>query len=153
MFKAYHKANRSARLNYFRKYHCCTKIKPVTKAKYRLIQPTLLVIDQYVNTVKANLRANSKAMSQLEETFKAWHGGVAEQLNRDDLEMTVCRLAAQRLVSKALQERKEHAGLLFGSLKSIKSIKLNEESNFGKSCHTRSTEPFFYEAAYQPVVV
>ena len=153
MFKAYHKANRSARLKYFRKYYCCTKIKPVTKAKYRLTQPTLLVIDQCVNTVKANLRANSKAMSQLEEAFKARHGGVAEQLSRDDLEMTVCRLAAQRLVSKALQVRKEHAGLLLGSLKSIKSIKLNEESDFGNNCHTRSTEPFFYEAAYQPVVV
>ena len=153
MFKAYHKANHSARLNYFRKYHCCTKIKPVTKAKYRLAQPTLLVIDQYVNTVKANLRANAEAMSQLEESFKARHCGVAEQPSRDDLEMTVGRLAAQRIVSKALQVRKEHAGLLLGSLKSIKSIKLNEESDFGKSCHTTSTEPFFYEAAYQPVVV
>ena len=142
MFKAYHKANHSARLKYFRKYHCCTKIKPVTKAKYRLAQPTLLVIDQCVNTVKANLRANAEAMSQLEEAFKAWHCGVAEQLSRDDLEMTVCRLVAQRLVCKSLQVRKEHAGLLLGSLKSIKSIKLNEESDFGKSCHTRSTEPF-----------
>ena len=144
MFKSYHKANRSARLKYFRKYHCCTKRKPVTKAKYRLAQPTLLVIDQYINTLKASLRANAEAMSQLEEAFKARHCGVAKQLSRDDLEMTVCRLAAQRLVSKALQVRKEHAGLLLGSLKSIKSIKLNEESGFGKSCHTRSTEPFFY---------
>ena len=32
------------------------------------------------------------------------------------------------------------------------NIKVNEESEFGKSCHTRSTEPYFYEAAYQPVV-
>ena len=152
-FKAYHKANRSARLKYFRKYHCCTKRKPVTKAKYRLAQPTLLVIDQYVNTVKANLRANAKAISQLEDAFKARHFGVAEQLSRDDLELTVCRLVAQRIVSKALQVRKEHAGLLLGGLKRIKSSKLNEESDFGKSCHTRSTEPFFYEAAYQPVVV
>ena len=84
MFKVYHKANSSARLKYFRKYHCCTKRKPVTKAKYRLAQPTLLVIDQYVNTLTANLRANAEAMSQLEEAFKARHCGVAEQLSRDD---------------------------------------------------------------------
>ena len=82
-------------------------------------------------------------MSQLEETCKARHCGVAEQLSRDDLEMTVCRLAAQRLVSKALQVRKQHAGFFLCSLKSIKSIKLNEESDFGKSCYTRSTKPFF----------
>ena len=67
MFKVYHKANCSARLKYFRKYHCCTKRKPV-KAMYRLAQPTLLVIDQYVNTVKASLRANTEAMYQLKET-------------------------------------------------------------------------------------
>ena len=82
------------------------------KASY---QPTLLVIDQYVNTAKANLRANADAMSQLEEAFKAQHGGVAEQLSRDDLEVTLCRLFAQKLVSKALQVRKEHVGLLLGS--------------------------------------
>ena len=70
--KAYHKANRSVRLKYFRKYHCCTKRKPVTKAEYKLAQPTLLVIDQYVNTLKANLRANAEAMSQLEKTGPAW---------------------------------------------------------------------------------
>ena len=57
---------------------------------------------------------------------------VAEQVSRDDLEMTR-RLVTQRLVSKALQVRKEHVGLLLGSLKSIKSIKLNEESDFGKN--------------------
>ena len=51
-------------------------------------------------------------MSQLEEEFKAQNGGVAEQLSRDDLEMTVCRLVAQSIVNKALQVRKEHAGLL-----------------------------------------
>ena len=95
----YHKANSSVRLKYFRKYHCFTKRKPVTKAKYRLAQPTQLVIDQYVNTVEANLRANTKAMSHLEEIFKTWHGGVAEQLSRYYLEMANCRLAAQRLVS------------------------------------------------------
>ena len=64
-------------------------------------------------TVKANLRANAEAMSQLEETFKARYGSVAEQLSRDELEMTVCRLVAQRPVSKALQAQKQHAGFCF----------------------------------------
>ena len=33
------------------------------------------------------------------------------------MEMTVCRLVAQRLVSKTLQVHKEHAGLFLGSIK------------------------------------
>ena len=55
------------------------------------------------------------------------------------------RLAAKRLVGKSLQLRKKYAGLL---LNSIKHIQLVAKSDFGKGCHTRSTEPYFYEVAY-----
>ena len=30
----------------------------------------------------------------------------------------------------------------------MRTIPLKEGKDFGKGCHTRSTEPFFYEAAY-----
>ena len=53
-----------------------------------------------------------------------------------------------RLVGKALQLRKKYAGLLLNSIKHAKSIRLEAKSDFGKGCHTRSTEPYFYEAAY-----
>ena len=66
--------------------------------------------------------------------------------------MTVGRLAAQRLLTKALQVRKRNAGLLLDSLKRIKSIRLHDPKDFGKGCHSRHSEPYFYEAAYQPVV-
>ena len=58
------------------------------------------------------------------------------------------RLAAKRLVGKSLQLSKKYAGLLFNSIKHAKSIQLEAKSDFGKGCHTRSTEPYFYEAAY-----
>ena len=58
------------------------------------------------------------------------------------------RLAAKRLVGKSLQLRKKYAGLLLNSIKHAKSIQLEAKSDFGKGCHTRSTEPYFYEAAY-----
>ena len=58
------------------------------------------------------------------------------------------RLAAKRLVGKSLQLRKKYAGLLLNSIKHAKSIQLEAKSDFGKVCHTRSTEPYFYEAAY-----
>ena len=99
-FKAYYKANRAARLKYFRKYHCFTKKKPLTKARYRLTQPTQLVVERYVSTIRASLRSNAEVISQLEETFKARHGAVADNLSRENLKMAVSRLAAQRLVVK-----------------------------------------------------
>ena len=58
------------------------------------------------------------------------------------------RLAAKRLVGKSLQLRKKYAGLLLNSIKHAKSIQLEAKSDLGKGCHTRSTEPYFYEAAY-----
>ena len=58
------------------------------------------------------------------------------------------RLAAKRLVGKSLQLRKKYAGLLLSSIKQAKSMQLEAKSDFGKGCHTRSTEPYFYEAAY-----
>ena len=58
------------------------------------------------------------------------------------------RLAAKRLVGKSLQLRKKYAGLLLNSITHAKSIQLEAKSDFGKGCHTRSTEPYFYEAAY-----
>ena len=53
------------------------------------------------------------------------------------------RLAAKRLVGKSLQLRKKYAGLLLNSIKHAKSIQLEAKCDFGKGCHTRSTDPFF----------
>ena len=58
------------------------------------------------------------------------------------------RLAAKRLVGKSLQLRKKYAGLLLNSIKHAKAIQLEAKSDFGNGCRTRSTEPYFYEAAY-----
>ena len=58
------------------------------------------------------------------------------------------RLAAKRLVGKSRQLRKTYAGLLLSNIKHAKSIQLEAKSDFGRGCHTRSTEPYFYEAAY-----
>ena len=148
MFKKYHVTHRSSRLRYFRNYHCTKRL-----ARYRLAQPTQFAVEGYVKSVKVNLLANVEVKSKLKEEFKSQCEGVASpHLTRKDLEMTVGRLAAQRLVTKALQVRKRNAGLLLESLKHVKSIQLNSCKDFGKGCHTRHTEPYFYEAAYQPVV-
>ena len=141
-------AHRSSRLRYFRKYHCTKRM-----ARYRLAQPTPLAVEGYVKSVKANLLANGEVKSKLKEVLKSRCGGLASpHLTRKDLEMTVGRLAAQRLLTKALQVRKRNAGLLLDSLKRINSIRLHDPKDFGKGCHSRHSEPYFYEAACQPVV-
>ena len=82
------------------------------------------------------------------ELMQQQHFVAPAKLTRKDLSSAVVRLAAKRLVGKSLQLRKKYAGLLLNSIKHVKSIQLEAKSDFGKGCHTRSTEPYFYEAAY-----
>ncbi|CAI8022425.1 hypothetical protein GBAR_LOCUS13170, partial [Geodia barretti] len=106
------------------------------------------MIEQCYRSVNANLLADGKVLLKLKEEFKSLHAGVADTLSKAELEKTVGRLAVKRLVCKALQIRRKHAGFLLASVKLIKSITLKEHIDFGKGCHTSMTEPYFYEAAY-----
>ena len=60
-------------------------------------------------------------------------------------------MSAKRLVTKALQVRKEHAGSLLKIVRTVYSIQINEPEDFDEGCHTASTEPFFYDSAHEPV--
>ena len=148
MFRVYHATYHNARLQYFRKYHCATKQRKVRKARYSLAQPNQLLIERFFRSVLANLLADREVMFKLKEEFKSLHASVAGSLRRSELERTVGRLAVKRLVCKALQIRTNFAGVLLTSIKHVRTIPLKDEKDFGKGCHTCSTEPYFYEAAY-----
>ena len=97
-FSEYHVSHRSARLRYFRKYH-----------SYR--------------SVNANLLADGEVFNKLKEEFKSLHADVADTLSRAELEKTVGRLSVKRLVCKALQIRRKHAGFLLASIKLLLHLK------------------------------
>ena len=63
----------------------------------------------------------------------------------------VCRIAAKRLLNKALQLCKEHAGTLLRTIRAVNSLVIKGRNDFGEGCHTASSEPYFYDSAYQPV--
>ena len=100
--------------------------------------------------MEANLLNNSKARLALIKVLKEQHKTLAEQA-RGVLGKTACRLAAKRLLNKALQVRKEHAGSLLKMARSIQSLHIKGKQHFGESSHTASTEPYFYDSAYQLV--
>ena len=68
------------------------------------------------------------------------------KLQSKGLDKTVCKIVSRKLVNKALQQRQKSAGVL--GIRSVKSISLEKSEDFGDSCHSASTEPYFYEAAY-----
>ena len=97
--------------------------------------------------IQANLLCDSEAKSQLRKSLYV----DVVQHKCADLDKTVYKLAARKLVNISLQQRSSSAGTLLASIRSIKSLTLKGEGDFGEGCHSASTEPYFYEAAYQPV--
>ena len=118
--------------------------------KYSLCEPKLPKIEMYLQEIQANLLENSKARLALIKALKKQHETQAEQA-RGVLGKTACRLAAKRLLNKALQVRKEHAGCLLKMARSIQNLQIKGKNDFGESSHTASTEPYFYDSAYQLV--
>ena len=55
------------------------------------------------------------------------------------------------MLNKALQLRKEHAGALLKTTRAVNSIDIKCRDDFGEGCHTASSEPYFYDSAYQLV--
>ena len=111
-----------------------------------MAQPSQIVMEKYCRSAAlTSLQGDSEMKSKLMEQQ---HFVVPTKLTRKDLSSAVVRLAAKRLVGKSPQLRKKYTGLLLNNIKHAKSIQLEAKSDFGKGCHTRSTEPYFYEAAY-----
>ena len=63
----------------------------------------------------------------------------------------MCRVAAKKLLNKALQIRREHAGSLLQAARLVQSMELTDKNDFGDGCHMASTETFFYDSAYKLV--
>ena len=163
--KALSRANfarkRCARIMSFRKYYGCHRddrriarraryFLSQQKPRYILFQPKPCEKEMYLRELQTHLSHDFEAKSQLTKAFKKLHESVAKRMPRV-LQRTVCRLAARRLLNKALQIRKEHAGLLLKSIRSIKSLQITQREDFGKGYHTMASEPYFYDSSYQHV--
>ena len=112
-----------------------------------LVEPKSDVKDAFVKEIEKCMLSNKKAKAQLIKAFK-------KQSKPDGKRITgkvVCKIAAKRLLNKALQMRKEHAGSLLKTTRTIQGMIIGEKKDFGVGCHMASTEPFFYDTAYKHV--
>ena len=60
----------------------------------------------------------------------------------------MCRVAAKKLLNKALEICREHAGSLLQAARLVQSMEITDKNDFSDGCHMASTEPFFYDSAY-----
>ena len=129
--------------------HFIAVIKINKRAKYLLTLVKPVTIEMGVKRLQANLLCDLEAKSQLCNKFKK-QSPYSGKCTTGKVK-TLCQLVARKLVNKALHVRKMCIGTLFKAVRCIKSMCINEQKDFGDGCHTASTEPYFYEVAYQLV--
>ena len=118
------------------------------RGRYALAEPKPAAKEFYVKEMQRHLLNDSGARNELMEAFRRQYKSAA---NRKVMIKAVCRIAAKRLLNKALQLRKEHAGALLKTTRAVNSLNIKGQDDFGEECHTASSEPYFYDSAYQPV--
>ena len=104
----------------------------------------------YMKEIEDCLLGDSKARAQLMAAFKKQQKIVVKRMSRV-LGRTVCKIAAKRLLNKGLHMRKQHAGSLLKSTRLVNALQIRGSEDFGVGCHTASSEPYFYDSAYQHV--
>ena len=99
--------------------------------------------------ILSHLLADAEARSLVSDSFSKMH--INNKINVSV--KTMCRVAAKKLLNKALQFRREleRAGSLLEAARLVQSMELTDKNDFGDGCHMTSTEPFFYDSAYKLV--
>ena len=108
-----------------------------------MAEPKSDVKDTFVKEIEKCMLNNKKVKAQLIKAFK-------KQSEPDGKRVTgkvVCKIAAKRLLNKAVQMRKEHAGSLLKTTRTIQGMTIGEKKDFGVGCHMASIEPFFYDTS------
>ena len=109
------------------------------RAKYALGEPKLDVKDMYVKDILSHLLADAEARSLVSDSFPKMH--INNKINVSVKAM--CRVAVKKLLNKALQICREHAGSLLQATRLVQSMELTDKNDFGDSCHMASTSLSF----------
>ena len=150
--RMYYARTAAAKLKWYKKYYqkhrgriCASK-----RGRYALAEPKPVAKEFYVKELQHLLLKDDEARVQLVKAYKRQYKSAAKRLPPVMIK-AVCRIAAKRLLNKVLQVRKEHAGSLLKTARVVSGLNIKGRDDFGEGCHTASSEPFYYDAAYQPV--
>ena len=104
-------------------------------------EPKLDVKGLYQKEIQHKLLDDSDAKVQLMKAFKKHGSNVVQQPPRL-MPNAVCRLAATRVLSKALVFRKQCVGSLLKTIRMINSIEIRSREDFGEGIHAAHSEPY-----------
>ena len=154
IFKANYARNHDARIKYFKAQYANNKtsICEYKRSKYVLAEPKPAIINQHVKQIQCNLLQDSQTFVQLIKAYRKQHPDLAKRMSRA-INQAVCKIAAKKVLNKALQVRKVHVGSLLKNIRLIKCLDIKEKEDFGKRVHSAASEPYYFDAAYQLVEI
>ena len=79
--------------------------------------------------------------------YKKQHPDLAKRMSRA-MSQAVCKIAAKKVLNKALQLRKENVGSLLKNIRLIKCLDIKENEDFGEGVHSAASEPYYFDASY-----
>ena len=119
--------------------------KTAKRPRYVLTEPKTDVKEKYVQNMKKKIHSKPTLKRKLLHAFRSSRKPLARKLCN-----AVSNIAARKLLNKVLKVRKQSVGDLLSCIRSVTALKISTE-NFGKSRHTASSEPFFYDQSYAMV--
>ena len=123
-------------------------LRACARARNALTEPKSEVVALYTARLEHRLLNDTKAKLALVTAFAQY---AVPACTAATLARAVCKVAARRLVSKALQHRKKYAGRRIKTIREISDLPLKGVEEFGDREHTVSSEPYYYDTAYHPV--
>ena len=126
------------------------KISTARKALYFLTEPKTDKKELYVQNLKKSITSQSALRKKLLRAFKGSRQPLAEKIKESKLTKAVLNIASRKLLHNVLKLRKQSAGELLKCIRSVNALTMTA-TDFGESCHTASSEPFFYDQSYRLV--
>ena len=118
------------------------------KARYSLKEPKSSVKQLYVNQLRLQLLTHPDARDKVVEAYKTeYKGKKMPKIHAG----AVCRVAASRIVSLAYQNRRKWVKQFTNYSTKASLVDMENKDDFGQCYHSASSEPYFYEASYEPV--
>ena len=124
--------------------------KTAKRARYVLTEPKTDVKEKYVQNMKKRIHSKPTLKRKLLHAFRSSRKPLADKIKPSKLCNAVSNIAARKLLNKVLKVRKQSVGELLSCIRSVTALKISTE-DFGKSRHTASSEPFFYDQSYAMV--
>ena len=90
---------------------------------YILAEPKPDVKQQYVKQIQYSLLHDIQTLVQLIKDYKKQHPDLAKRMSRA-MSQAVCKIAAKKVLNKALQLRKENVGSLLKNIRLIKCLNI-----------------------------